>query len=88
MLRAMIELTAPAEQLNLFYLHLTIKLIVFNNAKGPKIRGEDLKNWPISIAISKDAGVTWPYVRDLEPDFDPMLEYSYPSIQQGVSPYI
>ncbi|KAK3237625.1 hypothetical protein CYMTET_52313 [Cymbomonas tetramitiformis] len=58
-------------------------LIVFNNAKGPKIRGEDLKNWPISIAISKDAGVTWPYVRDLEPDFDPMLEYSYPSIQQG-----
>jgi hypothetical protein len=33
-------------------------VLVFNNLQG-------LQRFPLSIAISEDAGETWPYVRDL-----------------------
>jgi len=35
--------------------------LLFNNVGGEGAR------WPLSIALSLDAGMTWPYVRDLEP---------------------
>jgi predicted neuraminidase len=34
--------------------------VVFNNARGGGGR------WPLSVALSEDYGVTWPWVRDLE----------------------
>lgn len=42
----------------------------------------DMKMWPLSIGLSKDDGITFPWVRDLEPRFDRFLEYSYPSVVQ------
>uniref|UniRef100_A0A061RZT5 Bnr repeat-like domain protein n=1 Tax=Tetraselmis sp. GSL018 TaxID=582737 RepID=A0A061RZT5_9CHLO len=63
--------------------------IVFNNNRGESVRVKpraalfvDSKMHPLSIGLSYDDGITWPYVRDLEPDFDNRLEYSYPSIVQ------
>ena len=35
--------------------------MVFNNVRDPTLR------WPLSVALSVDDGVTWPWVRDLEP---------------------
>jgi hypothetical protein len=35
--------------------------MVFNNVRDPTVR------WPLSVALSVDDGVTWPWVRDLEP---------------------
>lgn len=38
-------------------------LLLFNNVRGRAHR------WPMSAALSVDDGNTWPYVRDLEPDY-------------------
>lgn len=43
--------------------------------------------FPLSIALSEDNGVTWKYVRDIEPgppgiDPDSKVEFSYPSVIQ------
>jgi predicted neuraminidase len=37
---------------------------------------------PLSVALSLDEGHTWPYVRDLQTEFDKRLEFTYPSIVQ------
>jgi hypothetical protein len=36
--------------------------LLFNNVQGDQAR------WPLSMALSEDQGVTWGWVRDLEPD--------------------
>ena len=60
--------------------------LVFNNWNGQAQR------WPLTIALSADGGVTFPWMRDLTPDggacSSPGLtpssgEYSYPSIAVG-----
>lgn len=38
-------------------------LLVLNNVRGRAHR------WPLSVALSADDGRTWPYIRDLEPDY-------------------
>mmetsp|Transcript_14993 Transcript_14993/g.25388 ORF Transcript_14993/g.25388 Transcript_14993/m.25388 type:complete len:450 (+) Transcript_14993:226-1575(+) len=49
-------------------------VLVFNNLQGgPRT--------PLSVALSEDGGVTWPYVRDL--DVQSPGDFSYPSIIQG-----
>eukprot|EP00192_Tetraselmis_astigmatica_P004589 CAMPEP_0117655368 /NCGR_PEP_ID=MMETSP0804-20121206/4242_1 /TAXON_ID=1074897 /ORGANISM="Tetraselmis astigmatica, Strain CCMP880" /LENGTH=479 /DNA_ID=CAMNT_0005461715 /DNA_START=264 /DNA_END=1703 /DNA_ORIENTATION=- len=53
----------------------SIALIFDNNHRGRRF-------FPLSIGLSPDGGVTWPHVRDLEPEFDPRLEYTYPSVVQ------
>lgn len=35
--------------------------MVFNNVRDATVR------WPLSVALSVDDGITWPWVRDLEP---------------------
>mmetsp|Transcript_916 Transcript_916/g.1879 ORF Transcript_916/g.1879 Transcript_916/m.1879 type:complete len:404 (-) Transcript_916:302-1513(-) len=73
-------------------------VMVFNNVQGKQAR------CPLSIGISEDDGVSWPYVRDLEPYSEerrvhkleesmrtkhPLKgEYSYPSIVQTADGYI
>lgn len=42
----------------------------------------DGKMHPMTIALSQDDGHTWPYVRDLQANFDGTLDYTYPSIVQ------
>jgi hypothetical protein len=57
--------------------------MVFNNNAGTK-NARDGKMWPMSVALSSDQGKMWTVVRDLEEDFDPFLEYTYPSVVQSV----
>mmetsp|Transcript_37344 Transcript_37344/g.95466 ORF Transcript_37344/g.95466 Transcript_37344/m.95466 type:complete len:324 (+) Transcript_37344:562-1533(+) len=62
--------------------------LVFNNNRGKgfgKTRGHiyrDSKQYPVSVGLSFDGGRTWPYVRDLQEQFDIRLEFSYPSVVQ------
>eukprot|EP00873_Tetraselmis_striata_P045340 jgi/Tetstr1/465604/TSEL_010251.t1 len=61
--------------------------LVFDNNRGMHDCQDgwgctDSKMYPMSIGLSLDGGITWPYVRDLEEHFDQRLEYSYPSIKQ------
>uniref|UniRef100_A0A061RPA0 Bnr repeat-like domain protein n=1 Tax=Tetraselmis sp. GSL018 TaxID=582737 RepID=A0A061RPA0_9CHLO len=63
--------------------------LVFNNNRGKSAglnrggnRRGDSKLHPLSVGLSHDDGLTWPHVRDLEPEFDTRLEYTYPSIVQ------
>ncbi|KAK3240557.1 hypothetical protein CYMTET_49610 [Cymbomonas tetramitiformis] len=60
--------------------------LVFNNVAG----GSAGPRFPLSLALSQDAGVSWPYVRDIEiADGTDVLhlgrrqEWSYPSIVQN-----
>jgi predicted neuraminidase len=41
-----------------------------------------MKMHPLSVALSRDDGITFPWVRDLEIEFDRFLEYTYPSVVQ------
>ena len=66
-------------------------VIAFNNAQASRTRGEPrvAPRGILSVALSIDGGMTWPWVRDVQagptpPAFLPaeLLEYSYPSITQ------
>ena len=61
--------------------------IVFNNNRGEWKCDRngvcpDGKMHPMSVALSLDEGHTWPYVRDLQSEFDGTLDFTYPSIVQ------
>lgn len=45
---------------------------------------------PITISISHDGGMSWPYSKDLEhpPDLEASVEYSYPTLLQSPDGYI
>eukprot|EP00013_Stygamoeba_regulata_P003730 CAMPEP_0177640960 /NCGR_PEP_ID=MMETSP0447-20121125/6819_1 /TAXON_ID=0 /ORGANISM="Stygamoeba regulata, Strain BSH-02190019" /LENGTH=409 /DNA_ID=CAMNT_0019143061 /DNA_START=1 /DNA_END=1230 /DNA_ORIENTATION=- len=62
--------------------------LVFNNSTGADANDRA----PLTVALSYDGGVTWPFQRNLEPPVpqppgqgtgDPIIEHSYPSIVQG-----
>eukprot|EP00951_Prasinocladus_malaysianus_P020538 scaffold168241_cov44-Prasinocladus_malaysianus.AAC.1 len=42
----------------------------------------DARFHPLTVGLSHDGGMSWPFVRDLEEDYDAKLEYSYPSVVQ------
>lgn len=42
----------------------------------------------MTVAMSTDQGRMWTVVRDLEEDFDPFLEYTYPSVVQSVPSHL
>lgn len=52
----------------------------FGKTRGHIYR--DSKQYPVSVGLSFDGGRTWPYVRDLQEQFDIRLEFSYPSVVQ------
>jgi len=68
-------------------------VIAFDNSSRAPGHGDGLRK-PLSVALSKDDGKTWPYVRDIEagragyglaeqtPKESGREEYSYPSIMQ------
>lgn len=43
-------------------------VMAFNNSRGPmgKRKPQTARRWPLSVALSKDNGKTWSYVRDIE----------------------
>ena len=55
--------------------------ILFDNQRGAK-QPDHRKLSPMTIALSYDAGTTFPYAKDLEDDYDVLLEYAYPSMVQ------
>jgi len=72
-------------------------VIAFNNVNATAVKGKPTTGprVPLSVALSEDGGMSWPWVRDLEkhdPEFDKQFtgvsdkpgreEYSYPSITQ------
>ena len=70
-------------------------VLVFNNSSAGVERGKPTTGprKPLSVALSKDGGVTWPWVRDIETGSpassqdsgDDDEEYSYPSVTQDSS---
>ena len=73
-------------------------VVVFNNLSNRRIpRAECLKTFkdecpglgspPLSVAISSDMGVTWPYVKDLQYQFEGS-EYSFPSVTADADGFI
>ncbi|MGC1188108.1 MAG: sialidase family protein [Candidatus Acidiferrales bacterium] len=67
-------------------------VMVFNNCNASDAHGPAGKppRKPLTIALSADAGITWPWVRDIQTGNEPGAgqaggsdEYSYPSIVQS-----
>mmetsp|Transcript_8102 Transcript_8102/g.20762 ORF Transcript_8102/g.20762 Transcript_8102/m.20762 type:complete len:396 (-) Transcript_8102:43-1230(-) len=72
----------PDTQVQAITLQSGAIVLMFHNNHGDAERGDN-KHWPLSLTLSEDGGVTWPWVRDVLGDFDPRLKYTSPSLAQS-----